>query len=297
MSSKIEWTDETWNPVTGCDQISPGCDNCYALTMAKRLKAMGSPRYQADGDPRTSGPGFGVACHTDALDASFRWRRPRSVFVNSMGDLFHYGVPNGFIGSVWDAMARTPRHRYQILTKRPQRMCALLCEWTKEGSFRDTRMRWVQPKVMPLPNVWLGTSIEHDHYAFRADMLRVTPAAVRFLSLEPLLEPLPSLNLTRIDWVIVGGESGPSARPMHPDWVRDIRDGCIRAGIPFFFKQWGAWIPDDAGPMALSAAGTLRPANQAPESWQRVRKVGKKKAGRVLDGRTWDEMPEDRNHA
>jgi len=283
----IEWTDETWNPVTGCDRVSPGCDNCYALTLAKRLKGMGQPKYQRDGDPRTSGPGFGLTIHPDALEQPARWRKPRRVFVNSMSDLFHPGVPDGFIGEVWDVMASTPWHTYQVLTKRPQRMAKALgpdgC-----GFYQRTG-----PVPCPQRNVWLGTSIESDRYAFRADHLRNTPAAVRFLSLEPLLGPLPSLDLTGIDWVIVGGESGPGARPMHPDWVRDIRDRCVDAGVAFFFKQWGNYQPL----LDYLTAGGGCPVPMVelptPDGSRRgeMARVGKKAAGRELDGRTWDEMP------
>ena len=242
----IEWTDETWNPTTGCDRISPGCDNCYALTLAKRLKGMGSAKYQADGDPRTSGPGFKLTVHPDTLDAPLRWRKPRKVFVNSMSDLFHVDVPAEFIAQVFAVMALTPQHTYQVLTKRPQRMAALLglpgfpsivqdemddlCDEQGLPNPRDRRHPW------PLPNVWLGTSIENDTYSWRANHLRATPAAVRFISAEPLLGPLPSLDLTGIDWLIVGGESGPGARPMHPEWVQVLRDDCAEGGPAFFFK-------------------------------------------------------------
>jgi len=237
--SRIEWTEETWNPVTGCDRVSPGCDNCYALQMAGRLKLMGQAKYQNDGDPRTSGPGFGVTCHPDELRRPMTWRKPRTVFVNSMSDLFHPSVAEGFIGSVWDTMALSPQHTYQVLTKRSERMRRLMTVWYAAGSFRDHRMRWVEPAGLPLPIVWLGASIESDRYTFRADHLRRTPAAVRFLSLEPLLGPLPSLDLTGIDWVIVGAESiGPRAgRPMDLDWIRDIRDRCADAGAHLFVKQ------------------------------------------------------------
>lgn len=240
----IEWTDATWNPVTGCDRISPGCDHCYALTMAGRLKLMGQPKYQADGDPRTSGPGFAVTCHPSELARPATWRRPRMVFVNSMSDLFHQDVTDGFIGSTWNTMALTPRHTYQVLTKRSERMRRLMSVWYAAGSFRDHRMRWVNPPELPLPppelplpNVWLGTSIESDRYTFRADHLRATPAAVRFLSLEPLLGPLPSLDLTGIDWVIIGCESGPGARLMDLDWVSQIIDKARHAGAAVFVKQ------------------------------------------------------------
>ena len=321
----IEWTDETWNPVTGCDRVSPGCDNCYALTLAKRLKGMGQAKYQRDGDPRTSGPGFGLTIHPDALDHPLRWRKPRRVFVNSMSDLFHRDVSPRFQGSVWDVMARTPQHTYQILTKRPQTMQGRVQAWADAGwQFRRNDLMWCGPLSGPLPNVWLGTSIESDRYAFRADHLRNTPAAIRFLSLEPLLGPLPSLDLTGIDWVIVGGESGPGARPMHPDWVRDIRDRCVDAGVAFFFKQWGNWAQTDRErathllnsrdtwtkqwgnranepvpradatmdyPYGLSSGRDQDLVDRGHPGWVRIRNVGKKAAGRELDGRTWDEMP------
>lgn len=219
MATKISWTEETWNPTTGCDRISPGCDRCYALDMAKRLKAMGQPLYQRDGDPRTSGPGFGLTVHPDVLGKPLGWKKPRRVFVNSMSDLFHKDVPVEFIAQVWDVMARCPQHTFQVLTKRPQRMAELL---------RDLPV---------LGNVWLGTSIENDTYAWRADHLRNTPAAVRFLSLEPLLGPLPSLDLTGIDWVIIGCESGRGARPMDNDWAADIIGRCDAAGVAVWVKQ------------------------------------------------------------
>jgi protein gp37 len=239
--SGIEWTEATWNPTTGCDRVSAGCDNCYALTLAKRLKAMGSEKYQADGDPRTSGPGFGLTLHPDVLDLPRSWRQPRLVFVDSMSDLFHPEVSLPFIHRVFDVMAETPQHTYQILTKRSQRLEAVALEFG-----------WPA-------NVWMGVSVENDRYQFRIHHLRSVPAAVRFLSLEPLLGPLPSLDLSDIHWVIVGGESGPRARPMDLAWVEDIRDQCLAAGVPFFFKQWGG----------------------------RTSKAG----GRVLAGRTWDELP------
>lgn len=245
--STIEWTEETWNPTTGCDRVSEGCDHCYALTLAARLKAMGQPRYQRDGDPRTSGPGFGLTEHPDGLDVPLRRRKPSMWFVNSMSDLFHNEVSDEFIGQVFDVMLRAEQHTFQVLTKRPQRMKGFVDAWLGES--------WAQW----LPNVWLGASIETDRYAWRANHLRSTPAAVRFLSLEPLLGPLPSLDLTDIGWVIVGGESGTRHRPIDARWVRDIRDRCTDAGVPFFFKQWGGRTP--------------------------------KAGGRELDGRTWDEMP------
>jgi protein gp37 len=267
MSTAIEWTEDTWNPVTGCDRVSPGCDHCYALTLAGRLKAMGQPKYQRDGDPRTSGPGFGLTVHPDALDVPLRWRRPRRIFVNSMSDLFHPDVPEDFIVACFDVMRRAPQHTFQVLTKRPQRMRTVMTgraatpEEVDDGcELGEWPGVWDQVNSgMPLPNVWLGTSIESDRYSFRAEHLRATRAAVRFLSCEPLLGPLPSLDLAGIGWVIAGGESGRDARPADPDWVRYLRDRSVVAGVPFLFKQWGGRTP--------------------------------KANGRTLDGRTWDEYP------
>lgn len=238
--SSIEWTEVTWNPTTGCDRTSPGCDNCYALTLAKRLKAMGQPKYQNDGDARTSGPGFGLTLHDDVLEQPYRWRHPRTVFVNSMSDLFHEGVPLDFIQRVFTVMAETPQHTYQVLTKRAQRLSKIAGQ-----------LEWPE-------NVWMGVSVESQKYAFRANHLRKVPAAVRFLSIEPLLGPVEA-NLDGIDWVIVGGESGPRSRPIEPGWVESIRDQCDAGDVAFFFKQWGGRTP--------------------------------KHGGRELDGRTWDEMP------
>jgi protein gp37 len=278
-TTSIEWTQTTWNPTTGCDRISPGCDHCYALTLAGRLKAMGQPKYQRDGDPRTSGPGFGVTVHPDVLTEPLGWRRPRKCFVDSMADLMHAKVPVDFLAQVWAVMALTPQHTYQILTKRPERYAHVLdgpcgCggghlpgihfrsrvqDHTRrlaQGREVDLMSRW------PLENVWLGTSIESDDYVRRADALRAAPATTRFLSLEPLLGPLPSLDLAGIDWVIVGGESGPGHRPLDLAWVRQIRDRCVGLGIPLFFKQVGGRTP--------------------------------KAGGRELDGRTWDQIPGDR---
>jgi len=238
----IEWTETTWNPTTGCDRVSPGCDNCYALTLAKRLKAMGAEKYRLDGDPRTSGPGFKLTLHPEVLDLPRSWRRPRLVFVDSMSDLFHPDAPVGFIRRVFDVMAETPRHTYQILTKRSQRLrrLASLLDWPS--------------------NVWMGVSVESEEYLFRVKHLREVPAAVRFLSLEPLLGPLPGLDLGGVHWVIVGGESGPGARPMRREWAEGVRDQCLDAGVPFFFKQWGGRTP--------------------------------KAGGRALEGRTHDDMPD-----
>jgi protein gp37 len=230
--SAIEWTDATWNPVTGCSKISPGCKHCYAERMAKRLQAMGQPNYAR---------GFQVTLHEQALGLPLNWKKPRMVFVNSMSDLFHEEVPVEFILKVFAVMREAPRHQYQLLTKRSERLLRL-----------DDQLQWQ-------PQIWMGVSVENVNYIYRIDQLRRTRARTKFLSLEPLLGPLPDLDLTAIDWVIVGGESGPRARPMQSRWVTDIRDQCRRAQVPFFFKQWGG--------------------------------VQRSRAGRELDGRTWDEMP------
>jgi protein gp37 len=243
--SSIEWTETTWNPTTGCDRISAGCDHCYALTLAGRLKAMGSPKYQLDGDPRTSGPGFGVAVHESALTAPLRWRRPRLVFVNSMSDLFHARVPAPFVRQVFEVMAATPQHTYQVLTK------------------RSTRLRRLAPELVWPANVWMGVSVENADALARVDDLREVPAAVRFLSCEPLLGPLDGLDLSGIGWVIAGGESGPRARPVEPGWVTALRDRCVADQVAFFFKQWGGRTP--------------------------------KAGGRLLEGRVWDQMPAPRS--
>jgi protein gp37 len=240
--SAIEWTEATWNPTTGCDRISAGCDHCYAMTLAKRLKAMGAAKYQNDGDPRTSGPGFALTVHPDSLELPHRWRTPRLVFVNSMSDLFHARVPRSFIQDVFAVMADTPQHTYQVLTK------------------RSRRLRLLSPQLSWPPNVWMGVSVEDSTVLNRIEDLRATDAAVKFLSCEPLIGPLNGLELDGIDWVIAGGESGPQHRPMDPQWVLDIRDRCIAADVPFFFKQWGGRTP--------------------------------KAGGRELDGRLWDERPD-----
>jgi protein gp37 len=230
--SSIEWTEATWNPLTGCTKISPECKHCYAKRMSLRLRAMGQPNYAN---------GFALALHEGMLTVPLRWKEPRRVFVNSMSDLFQDGVPLDFITNVFTAMKTAHQHRFQILTKRSDRLLEL-----------SGKLHWA-------PNIWMGVSVENRKYTSRIDHLRQTGARVKFLSLEPLLGPLPNLDLAGIDWVIVGGESGPGARPMAPGWVRDIRDQCVASGVAFFFKQWG---------------GTR-----------------KKRAGRVLDGRTWDEYP------
>jgi protein gp37 len=239
--SAIEWTEATWNPTTGCDRVSVGCDNCYALSLAGRLKAMGVAKYQHDGDPRTSGPGFGVALHPANLDIPRSWRRPRLVFVNSMSDLFHARVPLAYVQQVFEVMTQTPQHSYQLLTKRAHRLARLA-----------DKLPWPD-------NVWIGVSVETADHLDRVDSLRQVPAAVRFLSCEPLLGPLRGMDLCGIDWVIAGGESGANARPVQAEWIRDLRDQCVATHTQFFFKQWGG----------------------------RRAKSG----GRELDGRTWDQMP------
>ncbi|ARF83254.1 DUF5131 family protein [Kitasatospora aureofaciens] len=320
--TRIEWTEATWNPATGCDRVSAGCDNCYALTLARRLKAMGSPKYQADGNPATSGPGFAVTVHPDALDEPLRWRRPRRVFVNSMGDLFHPRVPDEFIAKVFAVMARTPQHTYQVLTKRHDRLRALL----SRAAFRETA---APGTAWPLPNVWVGVSVEDQHWAeIRVPALLATPAAVRFVSCEPLLGPvdltripyqgdrdyvLDALDgrygereprtlfsaglagLGQIDWVIAGGESGPGARPMHPAWARSLRDQCTntRRPVPFFFKQWGGWAPSGYVGIGNTQPNHVLIGDPVDDLGHREKlvRVGKKAAGRELDGRTWDEYP------
>ncbi len=238
--SAIEWTDATWNPVTGCSKVSPGCAHCYA----ERL----STRFQTTTKPWTPGNAAeNVVLHEDRLRAPLSWRRPRMVFVNSMSDMFHELVPDEFIDQVFVTMSMARQHTFQILTKRP----GLMRRW-----FAGPGAGWAAD---PLPNVWLGTSIENDRWVQRADELRATPAAVRFISAEPLLGPLPSLDLTDIHWLIVGGESGPEHRSIHADWVRDLRGSANAHGVAFFFKQWGG----------------------------RIAKSG----GRDLDGREWSEFP------
>ncbi|MGV9691273.1 DUF5131 family protein [Streptomyces sp. NPDC003444] len=240
--SAIEWTEATWNPTTGCDRVTPGCDNCYALTLSRRLKLMGASKYQNDGDPRTSGPGFGLTIHPDALDVPLQWKTPRMVFVNSMSDLFHARVPLDFVRQVFEVIASTPQHTYQLLTK------------------RSLRLRRIADRLDWPPNLWMGVSVENRDQLDRVDDLRTVPAAVRFLSCEPLLGPLNGLNLDGIGWVIAGGESGPGHRPVEEEWLIDIRDLCSAAGVPFFFKQWGGRTP--------------------------------KAGGRELEGQIWSEMPE-----
>jgi protein gp37 len=230
--SPIEWTDATWNPIRGCTKISPGCTHCYAETFAERFRGVpGHPFEQ----------GFDLRLVPEALDLPLRWKRSRRIFVNSMSDLFHEDVPHSYIEKVFAVMQKAKHHRFQVLTKRAERL----------ESFARSHA--------PSPNVWLGVSVENADYTWRIDHLRRAPAHVRFLSVEPLLGPIPDLDLREIDWVIAGGESGGKSRPMNPEWVRGVRDRCRASGVPFFFKQWGGFQ--------------------------------KKKNGRELDGRTWDEMP------
>lgn len=274
--TSIEWTQRpgtigvTLNPTTGCDKISPGCGlprfdgddagGCYAMAMAKRLKAMGQAKYQNDGDPRTSGPGFGLTMHPDVLAEPLKWRTPRTVFVNSMSDLFHAKVTRKFLAQWWAVMAATPQHCYQILTKRPERMARILGDDAFELQVDDAFSPLPKRPLSypwPLDNAWLGTSIELDKYARRADALRRSPAAVRFVSAEPLLGPLPSLDLTGIDQIIIGGESGPGSRAMDLDWVYPLIAKARVAGTAVFIKQlgtrwagggkggdWDRWPPD-----------------------------------------------------
>lgn len=234
-NTAIEWTESTWNPVTGCTKISTGCKNCYAERMARRLQAMGQANYR---------DGFAVRTHENALELPLSWQKPQSIFVNSMSDLFHESVPEDFILRVFDVMKRAHWHRFQVLTKRSERLLQMspILEW--------------------LPHIWMGVTVETGDYVHRIDDLRGTGASVKFLSMEPLLGPVVGLDLTDVDWVIVGGESGVGARPIDEAWVRGIRDSCLVARVPFFFKQWGG--------------------------------VNKKRAGRRLEGRTWDQMPMDR---
>jgi protein gp37 len=231
-NSSIEWTESTWNPVTGCTKISPGCMNCYAERMAKRLQAMGQVNYKK---------GFELTVHPQNTRLPLKWGTHQTIFVNSMSDLFHESVPLDFIQEVFETMDEATWHRFQILTKRSQRLLEL-----------DPLLTWKK-------NIWMGVSVENENYTYRIDHLRKTSAQIKFLSIEPLLGPLNNMDLSSIDWVIVGGESGPAARPMKEEWVLDIRDQCLKAQIPFFFKQWGG--------------------------------VNKKKAGRSLLGQLWEQMP------
>lgn len=231
-NSHIEWTEATWNPVTGCTKVSAGCKHCYAEKLARRLHAMGNHRYER---------GFSVTLHWDLLERPMSWRRPRVIFVNSMSDLFHPEVPLDFIRRVFSTISACPQHTFQVLTKRSE------------------RLRELAPKLEWPPNLWMGVSVEDERVLHRVKDLKTVPAAIRFLSCEPLIGPLPDLRLKGIDWVIVGGESGGGARPMRRAWVLDIRKKCRAAGVAFFFKQWGG-----------------------AQKWR---------TGRELSGRTYDEMP------
>lgn len=231
-SSKIEWTDSTWNPLTGCNKVSPGCKNCYAERMAARLKAMGNPNYRN---------GFDLTMHEHALNLPLTWKTPQFIFVNSMSDLFHERVPLEFILRVFEVMKQASWHKFQVLTKRSQRLAELSSE-----------IQWPE-------NVWMGVSVENTNFTYRIDHLRQTQAQTKFLSIEPLLGPIPRIDLNGINWVIVGGESGPYARPMEKEWVIEIKNQCLTQKVPFFFKQWGG--------------------------------KNKKLNGRLLEGRTWDGLP------
>ncbi|OYN76840.1 DUF5131 family protein [Mycolicibacterium sphagni] len=355
----IEWTDATWNPVTGCTVVSDGCTNCYAKTFSERFR--GTPGHYYEN-------GFDLQLRPEKLDQPLRWRRPRRIFVNSMSDLFHDGVPDEYIAQVWGVMAWSPWHTFQLLTKRHARMRSLIgspeFKSLVDDAWYDIGRRYELDKRKvahpghpydrwPLPNVWQGVSAENQRWAeIRGEALRATPAAVRFFSCEPMLGPIdllgdvekPGPAITRtgwhnpggpwgpdeygyddqvaIDWVIVGGESGPGARPMHPDWARSLRDQCQLAGIAFLFKQWGEWVEDvidrgshrvlnvprDAknrnrcalhlsGGTALNPDNPFNPFERGHGGWTAMRRPGKRAAGRELDGRTWDEYPEVAAHA
>lgn len=337
--TKIEWTDATWNPVSGCAKISPGCDNCYAETFAERFRGVPGHYYEK---------GFDLTLRPEKLVQPINWKRPRRIFVNSMSDLFHKNISNEYIAAVFGVMAASPQHQFQVLTKRS----SLMKEWfewhKKQVSERDLRFsKWrvcedeaieyvanlpaigmLQP--WPLSNVWLGVSIENGEQKSRIRHLQDTPAAVRFLSIEPLLGPVGELSLEGIHWVIVGGESGSGARPMHPDWVREIRDQCVAANVPFFFKQWGEYVPglchsdgesvyfrsqirNDLVLNKIKADSECDKKAQDDTWWKRLHefnepwaidanyeerpaayKVGKRLAGRELDGREWNEFPGER---
>jgi len=302
----IEWTDATWNPVTGCDEVSPGCDHCYAKTLAERFR--GTPGHYFEN-------GFDVQLRPERLDQPIRWKRPRMIFVNSMSDLFHKDVPDEFILGVFAVMAEAKQHTFQVLTKRHGRMRSLLTAWQE-------RIPWL---AEPLPNVWLGVSVEDQQRAdLRVPALLDTPAAVRWISAEPLLGSVDIFASSAIDrepgldWVVVGGESGKGARPMHPNWARSLRDQCAAAGVPFLFKQWGEWLVDEyidgdgcrhvgpkprasdpktlvihtSGMTALTPDNPFDPWERGHPNWHTVmRRVGKKAAGRVLDGETHDGYP------
>ena len=293
--TKIEWSDATWNPVTGCTKVSEGCRHCYAATFAERWR--GTPGHYFEN-------GFDLTLRPDKLDQPLRWTKPRKIFVNSMSDLFHKDIPDEFIRKVWEVMVACPRHTFQVLTKRPERMR----EWVSVHGVEISGGK-------PASNIWLGTSVENQKAADeRIPLLLQTPAAIRFLSCEPLLG---SVNLNQIkvpndkrefhlsalqeqhddcfynapstiDWVITGGESGHGARPMHPDWARNLRDQCQAVGVAYFFKQWGEWAPEENYPDYIPSGTSYDFTNET------VWKVGKKSAGRLLDGREWNEFPREK---
>jgi len=286
--SSIGWTDATWNPVLGCSKISPGCKKCYAIPQVHRLAGNPNPKVKAANAGLTvingNGPNWTgkVRLVEERLDIPLRNRRPTTYFVNSLSDWLHESLDFPTINKLWLTMRACQQHRFQLLTKRAERLPEFV-RWTYRGSDHQAHAE------RAASNVWLGVSVESREYLSRIDHLRQTPAAVRFLSLEPLLEDLGTVDLTGIHWVIVGGESGPEARPMHPDWVRSIREQCIAAGVPFFFKQNGEYVS------VSEVEG--RGAHYTFPDGVTVRKVGKKKAGRTLDGRTWDEMPNSKGQA
>ncbi|MFJ2007934.1 DUF5131 family protein [Streptomyces chartreusis] len=368
-STRIEWATDVWNPISGCDRVSDGCTNCYALSFARRHRAMGTRGYQRDGRPETSGPGFGVTLHDWALTEPLRWRTAKHVFLNSMSDAFHPEVPDEYLAALWAVMywtgadvrgrhAHRPVQTYLILTKRPPRMRA----WLKKWADRDTRVDLItraaergwcdheditNAPFMPgrLASVWLGVSVENQDAAdTRIPQLMQTPATVRFVSAEPLLGPLDLTRWLRpapdcqhaapddgccshpdnmtpechrwlhcpvtngqwqgLDWVIAGGESGPGARPMHPRWPEDLRANCEAAGVPYFYKQWGAWAPHGTGePSTAGRLGktihvdphghihTVKPGDQPPADWARMVRYGKKRSGSALDGEHYQQLP------
>ncbi len=328
----IEWTDKTWNPIVGCKVISPGCANCYAMRMAARLEAMGQDKYRGLTQPSKAGAVWTgrFAIDREAMLEPFRWRGPKRIFANSMGDPFLAGVPFEAVDQMMAVITMTPQHDYVVLTKRPDLMADYMlksadglsrrdhvekqCAWLRLGAIGDRADLWTADgqggstlAPWPLPNLWLGTSVENRDQLHRIDALRQAPAAVRVVSFEPLLEDIGPVDLTGIHWVIVGGESGQGARPLHPDWVRDLRDQCIAQGVGFFFKQWGAWrvIYDrDVDDPDWRRTGDIAQANpkgrwlnlQGGHGFHGDRVVyvapaSKASSGRMLDGRLWSEGP------
>lgn len=291
--SAIEWTDATWNPVTGCTKVSAGCDHCYAETFAERFRGTAGHYFEN---------GFDVQLRPDKLDAPLHWKRPRKVFVNSMSDLFHDDVPDSYIARVWAVMAQTPQHTYQILTKRHGRMKSLIGDDFGGGQnlmehlTEEREAKALYDALWPLPNVWLGVSTEDQKWAdIRIPALLETSAAVRWISAEPLLGPIDLLAYTDLDWVVAGGESGHGARPMEPSWARNLRDQCAFFDIPYLFKQWGEWAPNGARGLVLSTSNTRERLVGEPLDdlghREILERVGKGKAGRELDGQTWDQYP------